>query len=422
MKRVVVTGLGVVAPNGGNIPSFLHALQNGISGVQHYEELEAANFRCQVGGIPEINESILEDYFSKGTVRGLKNDSVKYGCLATIEAVKDAGLEFNSEEVDWDTGCIYGCSIVDLDLAEDVIGAVNEGRPRSLGSRYVAQSMTSGTCSHIAQLLGLGNHVYSNSSACSTGTESILMAYEKIKAGTAKRMIAGSCEPSSKYEWGAFDAMRVMCGRYNDDATSASRPMSASAGGFIPGSGGATVILEELEAAKARGAKIYAEVLGGAMNCGGQRNGGSMTAPNREGVQRCINNALNAAGIKADQIDLIVGHLTATYADKVEVKNWTETLGRDGGDFPYINSLKSMTGHCLSAAGSIECVSTLLQLHHGFVHPNLNCEDPHPEILEMIDDKCIPTQKVDQDIDIAIKANFGFGDVNSCIVFKKTIN
>ena len=422
MKRVVITGIGVVAPNGKDVATFLNALQNGISGLEHHAEMEASNFRCQVVGVPEMEESILEKYLSKGTVRGLKSSSIKYSCLASIEAYLDAGLEIDTVNTDWDTGCIYGCSIGDSDLVKDAVIAIDGGSPRSLGSRYVAQSMTSGSSAYIAQLFGLGNHVYSNSSACSTGTESILMAYEKIKAGTAKRMIAGSCEPSSIYAWGAFDAMRVMCGKFNDDPTRASRPMSASAAGFIPGSGAATLVLEELEMAQARGAKIYAEILGGAMNCGGQRNGGTMTAPNKEGVQICINNALSNAGISSDQIDLIVGHLTATYADKVEVKNWTETLNRSGKDFPYINSLKAMTGHCLSAAGSIECISTILQLHHGFVHPNTNCEDLHPEILELIDAGCIPTQKVEQDLDIAIKANFGFGDVNSCIVFKKNIN
>jgi len=421
MRRVVVTGIGVVAPNGENITTFLNALQQGVSGIRFYEELEELNFRCQVGGIPEIDESILEDYFSRGTMKGLRSSLIKYGCLASIEAYLDAGLEIDKDKVDWDTGCIYGSSIIDLTQAKEGIDLILAGNPKSMGSRYVSQSMTSATCSHIAQIFGLGNHVYSNSSACSTGTESILMAYEKIKTGSAKRMIAGSCEPANKYQWAAFDAMRVLCSSHNDDASKASRPMSATAKGFVPGGGAATLILEDLEVAQERGAKIYAEILGGAMNSGGQRNGGTMTAPNNEGVQKCISRALATAQIAPDEVDLITGHLTATYADKVEIKNWTEALNRSGKDFPFINSLKSMTGHCLSAAGSIECISTLLQLQHGFIHPSINCEDLHPEILELIDQDCIPTEKIDKNIDVAIKANFGFGDVNSCIVFKKTI-
>ncbi|MEM8909180.1 MAG: beta-ketoacyl-[acyl-carrier-protein] synthase family protein, partial [Bacteroidota bacterium] len=380
------------------------------------------NFVCQVGGIPEVEEEILKDYFSKGTIRGLKSTCVKYACLASLEAFMDAGLSIGQEEVDWDMGCIYGCSAGDGDLARDIINAVDEGVPRSLGSRYIAQYMTSGPAAYLSQLFGMGNHVYSNSSACSTGTESVLMAYEKIKTGAATRMVAGSCESSSKYCWGAFDAMRVMCGKYNEDAPKASRPMSATAGGFVPGSGAATLILEELESAQARGAKIYAEIRGGAMNCGGQRNGGTMTAPNREGVQKCIQNALKDAAISADSIDLISGHLTGTYADKIEVRNWSETLQRSGADFPYINAPKSMIGHCLCAAGAIECIAALLQLQHDFVHPSLNSEDTHPEILELIDAACIPQQRVEHELDVVMKANFGFGDVNSCIVFQKTIH
>lgn len=421
MKRVVITGIGVVAPNGNNISSFLNALQNGTSGVQHHQMLEEANFRCQVAGMPEIDESILENYFSKSTIRGLKSNSIKYSCLASIEAYLDAELAIDPDIADWDMGCIYGCSISDNYLVKDVIDAVERKDPRSLGSRYVAQCMTSGSSAYLTQVFGLANHVYSNSSACSTGTESILMAYEKIKSGQAKRMLAGSCEPSNLYTLAAFDGMRVMCGKYNDQPEKASRPMSNSAAGFVPGSGAASLILEDLDEAVKRDAKIYGEILGGAMNCGGQRNGGSMTAPNNEGVQRCISNALTNANINAEEIDLIVGHLTATYADKVEINNWVEVLKRSSKNFPFINSLKSMTGHCLSAAGSIECVSALLQMEHSFVHPNINCEDKHPEILELIDQECIPTQKIDKSIDVVIKANFGFGDVNSCIVLKKTI-
>ncbi|MEO6000712.1 MAG: beta-ketoacyl-[acyl-carrier-protein] synthase family protein, partial [Chitinophagaceae bacterium] len=171
-----------------------------------------------------------------------------------------------------------------------------------------------------------------------------------------------------------------------------------------------------------RGAKIYAEVLGGAVNSGAQRNGGSMTAPNREGVNRCITKALEHADTHPETIDLICGHLTATMADKIEVSNWSSALNRKNGNFPYINSVKSMIGHCLSAAGSIECVAAVLQLHHQFVHPNLNCEDLHPEITDLIDESCIATKSISTDIRKIIKANFGFGDVNACLVLSKYSN
>jgi 3-oxoacyl-(acyl-carrier-protein) synthase len=194
--------------------------------------------------------------------------------------------------------------------------------------------------------------------------------------------------------------------------------MSASACGFVPGSGGAMLVLEELETARARGARIYAEILGGYVNCGGQRMGGSMTAPNPEGVKRCIRGAVADAGIDPAQIDAINGHLTATFADPYEVKNWAETLGRTPGNFPYINSTKSLIGHCLGAAGSIECVATIIQLYKGFLHPSINCEDVHPDIAEFapkIPQQCIELPQ----LRLFAKAGFGFGDVNSCLIFKK---
>jgi 3-oxoacyl-(acyl-carrier-protein) synthase len=195
--------------------------------------------------------------------------------------------------------------------------------------------------------------------------------------------------------------------------------MSMTAGGFVPGSGAAALVLEDLEFALKRGARIYAEVLGGSTNSGGQREGGTMTAPNSNGVVRCITEALREANIHADEVDLISGHLTATAADKQEIKNWITALNRHGNNFPVTNSLKSMIGHCLSAAGSIESVAAILQIVHGFVHANINLEDPNPEITNMISVEKLPVEMIKKEIKIVAKANFGFGDVNSCLVFSK---
>jgi len=241
---------------------------------------------------------------------------------------------------------------------------------------------------------------------------------ERIRNGQATRMLAGGSEGASPYIWSGFDAMRVICRKFNDRPEQASRPMSASASGFVPGAGGAMFMLEELESALARGVRIYAEILGGMVNCGGHRMGGSITAPNPEGVRRCILGAIADAGIEPRQIDAINGHLTATYADPVEVKNWSAALERPPESFPYINSTKSMIGHCLGAAGAIECVAVVLQLCKGFIHPSLNCEDLHPEIVPFA--KSIPhTAVAHPDLKIVAKAGFGFGDVNSCLIFKK---
>jgi 3-oxoacyl-(acyl-carrier-protein) synthase len=147
-----------------------------------------------------------------------------------------------------------------------------------------------------------------------------------------------------------------------------------------------------------------------------------MTAPNPVGVMRCIDIALKEANINPRDIDLVSGHLTATMADKYEVQNWSQVLGRSGKDFPYINSIKSMIGHSLSAAGSIESIACILQIIHGFVHPNINLEDPNPEILDIISSDSIPTKMINKEINTVAKANFGFGDVNSCLIFSKYNN
>ena len=195
--------------------------------------------------------------------------------------------------------------------------------------------------------------------------------------------------------------------------------MSITAGGFVPGSGAGAFVIEDLDFALARNARIYAEVLGGSGNSGGQRLGGTMTAANSTGVIRCIDEAMTASGIKPDQIDLISGHLTATNADRQEIRNWVQALKRAGTDFPHTNSLKSMIGHCLSAAGSIEAVASVLQIVHQFVHPNINLEDPNTEITDMVSMDCLPVKMIKKEVNIVAKANFGFGDVNSCIILSK---
>jgi 3-oxoacyl-(acyl-carrier-protein) synthase len=196
--------------------------------------------------------------------------------------------------------------------------------------------------------------------------------------------------------------------------------MSASSGGFIPGSGAGVLFLETLESAQRRGARIYAEILGGALNCGGQRMGGSMTAPNPTSVQRCIQTAISYAKIKPEEIDYINGHLTATMADPKEINNWARALGVTPDKFPHINSTKSLIGHCLGAAGSIESVGAILQLYKGFIHKSINCEDLHEEIKPYANS--VAQKTIDKDINIVAKASFGFGDVNGCLIFKKWKN
>ena len=419
-KRVVITGIGIVAPNGVGLDTFTHAIKNGISGIKHDVELERLQFSCQISGKPEISTELALNYFTELELRNFNSSGILYGVIAALDAWKDAGLSIeNNENPDWDSGTIFGTGTSGIDKFRESIYKIDDFQTRRLGSTAVAQTMNSGVSAYIGGKLGLGNQVTTNSSACTTGTESILMAHERIKSGQAKRIIAGSTSDSGPYIWGGFDAMRVCTFKHNDFPEKGSRPMSTTASGFVPGSGAGALLLEDLETATRRGANIYAEILGGNLNSGGQRGQGTMTAPNSVAVQKCIVDAIANAGISANDIDAINGHLTATTKDSLEIKNWTEALQRNGTDFPYINSLKSMVGHCLSAAGSIESVASVLQIYHGFVFPNTNCEDINPEIVALINETKIPQQIIKKDITIVAKASFGFGDVNGCVIFKK---
>lgn len=419
-KRVVITGLGIVAPNGVGLAAFTHAIQNGISGIRHDAELERLQFSCQIAGKPEISTELSLQYFTELELRNFNSSGILYGVIAGIDAWKDAGLSIEiNDEPDWESGTIFGTGTSGIDKFRESIYKIDELQTRRLGSTAVAQTMNSGVSAYLGGKLGLGNQVTTNSSACTTGTESILMAYERIKLGQAKRILAGSTSDSGPYIWGGFDAMKVCTFKHNDTPEKGSRPMSATASGFVPGSGAGALVLEDLESALARGATIYAEVLGGNINSGGQRGGGTMTAPNATAVKRCITEALKNANVKPNEIDTINGHLTATVKDGLEIQNWSEALHLSGDNFPYINSLKSMVGHCLSASGSVESVASVLQLHHGFIFPNTNCEDLHPEITAIIDESRIPQQLIKKELNMVAKASFGFGDVNACVLFKK---
>ncbi|NNF16979.1 MAG: beta-ketoacyl-[acyl-carrier-protein] synthase family protein [Gammaproteobacteria bacterium] len=417
--KVVITGMGVLAPNAHGLTAYERALRDGVSGIRFIEKMAENKFACQVAGAPQGVETLAHDYLTDEDLLAM-NQSMIYTAIAGIDCWRDAGLAEPSpdSEVDWDTGAIIGTGIGGMDTtAEKLIPKVNAGKVRRLGSTLVEQVMSSSVSAKLAGILGLGGQVTTNSSACTTGTEAVVNAFLHIREGRAKRMIAGGAEAASHYIWSGFDAMRVLNRRSNDAPEKASRPMSASAAGFIPGSGAGFLMLESLDSALQRGARIYAEVAGGYVNCGGHRGGGSMTAPNPEGVIRCIQGALELARIAPSEVDAINGHLTATFADPKEIANWQNALGVSAADFPLINSTKSMVGHGLGAAGGLECVAATLQLYHGFIHGSLNCEDLHPEIASIESSVVQKTRPFDGHI--IAKSSFGFGDVNGCVLLKK---
>jgi 3-oxoacyl-(acyl-carrier-protein) synthase len=340
-RRVVITGMGVVAPNAVGLENYEQALREGTSGIRHVPMLDELNFGCRVAGVPQGVDEIAEQYFDEDELLAM-NSSHRLGCTAAVDAWTDAGFErpdHDSDQVHWETGAVIGTGIGGIDtIGEKIIPLVDAGRVRRLGSTMVEQVMGSGVSARVSGLLALGNQVTANSSACSTGTEAIIEGAMRIRAGLAERMLCGGTEGASHYIWAGFDSMRVLCRKHNDEPEKASRPLSASACGFIPGSGAAILHLESLESAESRGARIYAEVLGGALNCGGHRSGGSMTAPNPVSVRRCIRQAIADGGIDPREVDLINGHLTATGADPSEVAAWADALDATPETFPVINS------------------------------------------------------------------------------------
>ena len=420
-QRVVITGLGVVAPNAVGLTAFEEALKGGKSGIRFLPELQSLNFSCQIGGVPPLTEEIKQAYIPPLMLKSLKSSGVIYGIIAGKSAWEDADLHVApAEEPDWESGCLFGSGMTGVEALRYGVNMIDEGKVKRLGSQLIKQAMSSSVSAHLGGLLGLGNWVSTNSSACSTGSEAILLAYERLKLGKASRILAGGCDSQGKYVWGGFDSMRVLTRKMNDQPTQASRPMSASAAGFVPGAGAGAMVLETLESAQKRGVRIYAEILGGAVNAGGQRGGGTMTAPNPKGIQKCIQMAILNAGIRPQDIQAISGHLTATKGDPLEVSSWVKALELGRSEFPYIHSLKSMIGHCLSAAGAIESVAVVNQLYHSYLHPSINCEDLHPEIDQLIANEKIPRQSIQADhLKIMAKSSFGFGDVNTVIIFKK---
>ncbi|MCA9323319.1 MAG: beta-ketoacyl-[acyl-carrier-protein] synthase family protein [Planctomycetes bacterium] len=419
--RVVITGMGVVAPNGIGLEAFEDSLRAGRSGVRFSQAMCDAKAQSQVAAIPPGADEAAEARFTPEQLFAM-NSGHRFAAIAAYEAFDDAGLtrsDLHGDTVDWDTGAIIGtgCGGVDT-LGERVVPMTDSGRVRRLGSAMVEQVMTSGAVARVAGLLGLGNLTTANSSACSTGSEAILMGLWHLRAGRSRRMLCGSVEGVSHYTWAGFDAMKVLAADSNQVPGRASRPLAHDACGFVPGAGGGILVLETLDSALERGARIYAEIRGGAANCGGHRGGGSMTAPNPTGVQRCIRAAIDDAGVDPAAIDAINAHATGTFADPLEIKNWAQALECKPDRLPQVTATKSMIGHLLGAAGSVETIASVLMLHGGFLHPSINCETLHPDIEDYAAsiNRELTTR---DDLDLIIKAGFGFGDVNSCLVLQK---
>ena len=412
--------MGVVAPNGTSVPQFEKALRQGYSGIRFQPQMQALGLACQVAGRPEVSEAQIDSAFNRATRRAM-NTGMSYAGLAAIECWRDAGFSYDPNEpapVDWDTGAVIGTGLGGIDTVTDhLVPGVNNGQAKRLGSALPEQYMSSAVSAFVGGLLGLGGPVSTVSSACATGTEALVEAFVKLKSGVSSRLLAGGAEGTTVYGWAGFDAMRVCCRSFNHQPERASRPLSRTAGGFVPAAGAGILMLETLESARKRGARIYAELVGAATTCGGQRDGGTITAGSPAGMKRCVRLALCSARLPGSAIDYVNGHLTATTGDAKEVDALKEALGPSPASFPWLNATKSMIGHSLGASGAIESVACLIQLNRGFLHPSVNLEDPIP-LIACLEAK-IPRQSVEVPIKTAMKVSFGFGDVNASVIFAK---
>jgi 3-oxoacyl-[acyl-carrier-protein] synthase II len=410
-RRVVVTGLGCVSPVGNTVQDAWANLLAGQSGIDLITKFDASGMACKIAG--EVKGFDLESYISAKEARTM-DSFIHFGIAAAHQAVVDSGLptgEALDDELATRIGCIVGSGIGGLPLIEDThTEYVNRGA-RRISPFFVPASIINMISGHVSMRFGFKGPNLAVVTACTTGLHCIGEGARKIEYGDADVIVAGGSEATvSPLGVGGFAAMRALSTR-NDDPKTASRPWDKDRDGFVLGEGAGVVVLEEYEHAKARGAKIYAEVVGYGMSA----DAGHMTAPNMDGPRRAMLNALRNAGINVDQVDYLNAHGTSTPLGDVNETNAIKAALGEHARKVVINSTKSMTGHLLGGAGGIESVFTILALHHQKSPPTINIfnQDPDCDL-----DYCANTAR-DLKIDVAVKNNFGFGGTNGTLVFKR---
>ena len=404
-RRVVVTGLGLVSPVGNTVGDAWENLLAGRSGIATITKFDHSGLSVHFGG--EVKGFNIEDYISAKEARHM-DTFIHYGVAAGTQAFKDSGLEVteaNSERI----GVLVGSGIGGLPLIEETHTEYTTRGARRISPFFVPGSIINMISGHLSINLNLKGPNVAAVTACTTGLHSIGLAARLIQYGDADVMIAGGAESTiSPLGVGGFAAARALSTR-NDDPATASRPWDKDRDGFVLGEGAGVMILEEYEHAKARGAKIYAELAGFGMSGDAYH----MTAPNMDGPRRCMINALKDAGVNPDQVNYVNAHGTSTpLGDKNETDALKAALG-DAAKKVVVNSTKSMTGHLLGGAGGLESVFTVLALHHQKSPPTINIFNQDPE-CDL--DYCANTAR-DMKIDVAVKNNFGFGGTNGTIVF-----
>ena len=410
-RRVVITGLGCITPVGNSVPEAWDSLLAGRSGITAVTRFDASALASQIAG--EVKGFELEKYLSVKEARTM-DTFIHYGLAASIEAVQDAGLpsgEALSPEMAERIGCVIGSGIGGLPMIEEVHTEALKRGARRISPFFVPSSIINMVAGQVSMRLGYTGPNLSIVTACTSGLHCIGQGARLIMHGDADVVLAGGAESTvSTMGIGGFAAMRALSTR-NDDPAAASRPWDKDRDGFVLGEGAGIMVLEEYEHAKARGAKIYAEVAGFGMSA----DAGHITAPNMDGPRRAMQAALKDARLNADAVDYLNAHGTSTPLGDI---NETKAIKAALGEHAYkvvVSSTKSMTGHLLGGAGGAESVFTVLALYHQKVPPTINLLQPDPE-CDL--DYCANTAR-DLKIDVAMKNNFGFGGTNGTVIFKR---
>lgn len=408
-RRVVVTGLGCISPVGNTVAASWDALLAGKSGIATITKFDASAFSTHFAG--EVKGFNIEDYIPGKEARHM-DTFIHYGMAAGMQAMQDSGLEVteaNAERI----GVLVGSGIGGLPMIEQTHAELTSRGPRRISPFFVPASIINMISGHLSIKYGLQGPNLAIVTACTTGLHCIGEAGRLIEYGDADVMIAGGAESTvSPLGLGGFAAARALSSR-NDDPATASRPWDTERDGFVLGEGAGVMVLEEYEHAKARGAKIYAELLGFGMSADAHH----MTAPleNGDGARRCMISAMRNAGVNADQINYVNAHGTSTpLGDVAETVAIKRALG-DAASKVVVNSTKSMTGHLLGGAGGLESVFTVLAVHNQISPPTINIfnQDPACDL-----DYCANTAR-EMPINVALKNSFGFGGTNGSLIFAK---
>ncbi|MAF01003.1 MULTISPECIES: beta-ketoacyl-ACP synthase II [Herbaspirillum] len=406
-RRVVITGLGCISPVGNNVADTWSAIKEGKSGIATVTKFDATPFTTHFAG--EVKGFNIEDYIPAKEARHM-DTFIHFGMAAGIQAIQDSGLTVTDENAER-IGVMIGSGIGGLPLIEETHAELTNRGPRRISPFFIPASIINMISGNLSIKFGLKGPNLAIVTACTTGLHCIGSAARMIMYGDADVMVAGGAESSvSPLGIGGFASARALSTR-NDDPATASRPWDKDRDGFVLGEGAGVMVLEEYEHAKARGAKIYAELLGFGMSGDAYH----MTAPNLDGPRRCVLNALRDAGVNPDEVQYLNAHGTST---PLGDKNESDAIKAAFGDHAYkmvVNSTKSMTGHLLGGAGGLETVLTVLAVHNQVSPPTMNIFNQDPEC----DLDYCANQARDMKIDIAVKNSFGFGGTNGTLVIGK---